>query len=206
MAKVKAGLTDIPAIALMAKAQSVHNGIVGNPVFFTNPLPTALLVQGLIDELVTANAAVCANNGPKEVRTRKNAARAVADALRRWSGYVQMASAGDAQIILASNFEVVERGSPIGEVPPPEVLKSRLTKHTGRIALAWERKHGARVHHIWMSTSSNPFNWELVGNSRRITFNMDGLTPGNYYWFSVSSLGTAGESCKSEPCLAMAAA
>jgi hypothetical protein len=206
MAKVKAGLTDITAIALVAKAQSVHDGIVGNPAVFAGPKPSAVEVQGLIDELVAANAAVSGNNGPKEVRTRKNAARAVADALRQWSGYVQMVSAGDAHIIRASNFEVVERGSRIGEVSPPDVLKSRLTRHLGRVSLAWKRKHGTRMHHVWMSTSNNPFNWERVGNSRRITFNMDGLTPGTFYWFAVSSIGTAGESSKSEPCLAMAAA
>ena len=206
MAKVKAGITDLPATTLVAKAQSVHDGIAANPVHFPNPVPPAAEVQGRIDELVAANAAVSGNNGPYEVRTRKNAYRAVADALRQWSGYVQMASAGDANIIRASNFEVVERGSRIGEVSPPDVLKSRLTRHTGRVSLAWKRKHGTRMHHVWMSTSNNPFNWERVGNSRRITFNMDGLTPGTFYWFSVSSIGTAGESSKSEPCLVMAAA
>ena len=206
MAKVKAGLTDLPAPALAAKAQSVHNGIVAHPAYFPDPIPAASELQGLIDTLVVANATVSANNGPKEVRERKSAAKAVTQALRSLAGYVQMRSAGNAEVIAASNFEVAQRGGPIGELPPPEFLRSRLTKFTGRASLAWKRQHGANLHHVWMSTSNEPFEWVMVGSTTKRRFNMEGLTPGKFYWFTVSSIGTAGESSKCGPCPVMAAA
>ena len=35
--------------------------------------------------------------------------------------------------------------------------------------------------------------------------NVDSLQPGTFYWFSVSAVGTAGTSSKSDPAQAMAA-
>ena len=57
-----------------------------------------------------------------------------------------------------------------------------------------------------MSTTNDPFNWTSVGTTSKSRINIDGLTPGKFYWFAVSAIGAAGESSKSEPCLVMAAA
>ncbi|MBK8340228.1 MAG: fibronectin type III domain-containing protein [Flavobacteriales bacterium] len=76
---------------------------------------------------------------------------------------------------------------------------------SGRAALRWEREDGAEMHHVYMSTSNNPFTWVLIGATTKSRFNADNLVPGTLYWFAVTALGAAGESSKSDVLLARAA-
>lgn len=206
MARVKLGLEGLPATGLVAKAQALHDAVVDNATLFPSPIPTPPAFQALIDKLVTANAAVDANRGRNEYLVRDNADAAVREGIKQWAGYVQMVSGGDATTIKVSTFEVVKRGSPVGELPPPRNLGARLTNFTGRASLIWEREEGADTHHVYMSTSNDPFKWELIGVTSKSRFNVDDLEPGKFYWFAVTAIGTAGESSKSEPCRVMAAA
>lgn len=68
------------------------------------------------------------------------------------------------------------------------------------------REEGTDTHHVYMSTTNAPFNWELIGVTSKSGFNVDDLQPGKFYWFAVTAIGAAGESSKSEPCRVMAAA
>lgn len=206
MARVKLGLTGLPATGLVAKAQALHDAVVANATLFPNPIPTPPAFQALIDTLVAANAAVDANKGRKEYMDRDNADTAVRESIKQWAGYVQMVSGGDPTKIKLSTFEVIKKGSPVGELPPPRNLGARLTNFTGRAALVWEREEGADKHHVYMSTTNDPFNWELIGVTGKSRFNVDHLEPGKFYWFAVTAIGAAGESSKSEPCRVMAAA
>lgn len=205
MARVKLGLTGLPATGLVAKAQALHDNVNGNPAF-PNPVPTPAAFQTLVDELVAKNAAVEANRGRREYRERDTAEAALVEAVKQWAGYVQMASAGDATVIKSSGFEVVDRGSPVGELDPPRNLGTRATNMEGRVSLRWQREVDADMHHVYMSTSNDPFAWQLIGVTTKSRFEVDQLEPGRFYWFAVSAIGAAGESSKSEPCRAMAAA
>jgi hypothetical protein len=60
--------------------------------------------------------------------------------------------------------------------------------------------------HVYMSTSNAPFQWDFIGVTTKSRFHADNLAPGTFYWFAVSAINAAGESSKSEPCRAMAAA
>lgn len=206
MARVKTGLTGLPATGLVATLQGVHDSVVANASVFPNPVPAPPAFQLLIDSLATANAAVEANKGRKEYRDRDIAETKLREAARQWAAYVQMVSDGDPDVISLSAFGIVKRGSPVGELPPPQKLQARLTNVEGRASLVWDREDGTDIHHVYMSTSSDPFNWVLIGASTKSRFNVDSLEPGKFYWFAVSALGAAGESSKSEPCRVMAAA
>lgn len=205
MATVKLGLTGLPATGFVAKAQGVHDGMNGN-ANFPSPEPTLPVFQGYIDALVAANAAVEANGGKAEHTARRVAVANLRAAYKQLAAYVQMASGGDAVKIMSANFQVVKRGTPVGELPPPKNLGARLTNFSGRVDLRWKREDGADMHHVYMSTSDSPFKWELIGVTSKSRFHADSLEPGKFYWFAVSAIGAAGESSKSEPCLAMAAA
>ena len=190
---------------LVSRAQGLHDGIKGNAQF-PSPLPTAEAFQTLIDELAAGNAAVAANKGRAEYLVRDIAERNLRDAIKQWKGYVQMASGGDADLILTTNFGVSKRPQPRSPLDPPRNLGARLTSHSGRAALVWSTEKGAEMHHVYMSTSADPFKWELIGVTTKSRFNADNLAPGTFYWFAVSAINAAGESSKSEPCRAMAAA
>ena len=205
MSTVKIGLDGQPATKLVAYSQALHDKVNGNANFAT-PTPALGVLQTAITALIVANAAVDANAGPAEHQARRVAVRSVEGLVRQLAGYVQAVSAGNEGVILSSGFAVRNKGTPVGELAPPTALMSRVTDKTGRGALVWEREHGADMYHVFMSTTNNPFKWELIGATTKSRFNADTLEPGTFYWFAVTAIGAAGESSKSEPCLLMAAA
>ncbi|MEO8587790.1 MAG: hypothetical protein ABI432_00325 [Flavobacteriales bacterium] len=205
MATVKMGVDTLPATGLVAKAQGIHDSMVGNAKF-PNAVPTPAALQGLIDALVAANAGVDKNGGKVEHQARREADKALRAALKEWAGYVQMASSGDEDTILSSGFEVRKKPAPIGALNPPTKLVSLFSNKTGRASFRWDREEGADLHHVFMSTSNNPFKWELIGATTKSRFNADSLEPRTMYWFAVTAIGAAGETSLCEPLLLMAAA
>lgn len=199
------GVSRLSGTELVPKAQGIHDGVVANAALYPAPVPTAATMQGYIDDLAAANAAVEANGGKGDHQAKRTAEKVLRAAIKAWAGYVQNASGGDEDKILLSKFEVVKRGAPIGELNPPQNLGSFVTNRSGRVALRWKREDGAEMHHVFMSTTAEPFNWQLIGATSKSRFNADSLEPGTFYFFAVTALGAAGESSKSEPCRAMAA-
>ena len=200
------GVSHLPATGLVAKAQGIHDGVVANAALYPAPVPTAAVMQGYIDDLAAANAEVVANGGRAAHTAKRKAEQLVRSAIKDWAGYVQNASGGDEGKILKSNFEVVKRGSPYGDLNPPTKLVSRFTNKTGRASFRWDREAGADMHHVFMSSTNNPFKWELIGVTTKSRFDADSLEPRTMYWFAVTAIGAAGESSLSEPLLLMAAA
>ncbi len=200
------GVSHLPATGLVAKVQGILDGLKANAVLYPAPVPTTAAMQTFIDDLAAANAEVAVNGGKVAHTAKRTAEKLVRSGLKDWAGYVQGVSGGDEDKILKTNFEVVKRGSPYGELNPPKSLAAQTTKTSGRVALRWNREAGADMHHVFMSTSASPFNWVLIGSTTKSRFNADSLVPGTFYFFAVSAIGAAGESSKSEPCQAMAAA
>ncbi len=205
MSTAKMAVRGLNAREVVAKAQAIHDGLDGNGAFPT-PVPTMDTFQNHIDELAAANAAVEANGGKSERVAQRNALKVVLADIKGLMGYVQMASGGDATLIQSANFEVVQRGGPIGELDPPVRLEAKFTNYEGRASMVWQREYGADMYHVYMSTSNNPFNWQLIGATTKCRFNADSLEPGTIHWFAVTAIGAAGESSKSEPLMARAAA
>ena len=199
------GVSHLSATELVAKAQSIHDAMTANPVYAT-PNPSLTVLQTGIDKLAEANAAVDENPGPAEHHTRRQYLLQLKALLKTLAGYVQTTSGVDETKILSSGFDVARRGSPIGELNPPVNLGSRVTSMSGRVSLKWESPYGTEMNHVFMSEASSPFNWVLIGATSKSRFNADSLEPGKFYWFAVSAIGAAGETSKSEPARAMAAA
>ena len=200
------GVSHLPATGLVAKVQGIHDAVVANAALYPAPVPTPAVMQGYIDGLAAANAAVDAHGSKGDYQAKRTAEKVLRDAVRLWASYVQDISGGAEAKIFPSSFEVIKRGTPIGELAPPVNLGARLTNRSGRVALRWVRQDGADMHHVFMSTNDTPYNWVLVGATSKSRFDADSLAPGTFYFFAVTALGAAGESSKSEPCRAMAAA
>ncbi|MEO8068778.1 MAG: fibronectin type III domain-containing protein [Flavobacteriales bacterium] len=173
---------------------------------FAAPNPTMVVFQGHIDALAAANADAEVTGGKPAFTAKRAAVKVVRMDVKKLASYVQNISGGDADMILLSGFEIAKRNPFYGELTPPVNLISRLNKHTGRVALQWKRQDGADMHHVFMSKGNSPYDWVLVGSTPKSRFNMDGLVAGVFYYFAVTAIGAAGESSKSEPCTAMAAA
>ena len=199
------GLIGLAATAIVAKAQGLLDKLTGSAVTFPAPVPALEDFQTDIDTLAAANAAVDGNGGKAEHQAKREALAVVRADIKSLAGYVQATSAGDASKILLSGFEVAKRGTAIGELAPPEKLTTRFTNMEGRASFYWKGDRGTDLYHVYLSTSNNPFNWELIGATTKCRFNADSLEPATLYWFAVSAVGAAGESSKSEPLLARAA-
>mgnify|MGYP003394585925 CR=1 FL=1 len=65
---------------------------------------------------------------------------------------------------------------------------------------------GSRLYHVYMGTNTtDPKNWTLVGVTTKARFEVDNLESGTFYFFSVTAIGAAGESARSDWARALAA-
>ena len=202
---VKLGITDISPAELVVKGRNHVKAMTGSTIY-TTPTPALATITAACDRLDEANQEVLFNGG-KAAYDERNAAEFELRALiKELGGYVQAVSKGDRPSIRdGAGFDVVEPGQPIGELAPPESLGSRVTNMVGRVALDWKRVYGAKLYHVYMSTSNDPFNWVLTAVTTKSKLDLDSLDSGKFYWFAVSAIGAAGESSKSDPAHARAA-
>lgn len=199
------GLKGLAATAIVAKAQGLLDKLLSSIAIFSSPVPTLVEFQAHIDKLAAANATVDANGGKDAHQAKQEGLAVVKGDIKMLAGYVQTTSAGLADKILLSGFDVVRHGSPKGELMPPQKLTTRATNMVNRASFYWKGDDGADVYQVFMSRSNNPFTWELIGTTTKRRYNADRLESGVQYWFSVSAVGAAGETSKSEPLLARAA-
>jgi len=204
MATAKMGLGGLPSTGIVAKSQGIHDKMDGNALYPAAD-PTPAVMQTDINALAAANAEVSNNGGKAAYQARNVAEKKVRANLKKWVGYVQMASGGDRDKILASGFGVVERGTPYSQPNPPLNLNALLTRTANRVALRWEFQPGVDMHHVFMSKSNDPFTWELIGSTTKCRFDVNNLPSGEARWFAVTAIGAAGESTKSDVLLARAA-
>jgi len=199
------GLNGLSATEIVAKAQGVHDMLAASATTFPAPVPVLATFQTHIDALAAANAAVDNNGGKADHLQKKKALQLVKADMKTRMAYVQAVSGSNADIINIGGFDVVKRGGPIGELTPPKNLFCKFTTMVGRATFVWDREQGADMHHVYISSSNDPFKWELIGASTKSRFNADSLEPGTIYCFAVTAIGAAGETSKSEPLLARAA-
>ncbi len=204
MAYVKLGTAGLPATGLVVKSQHIHDSMVGLAQYPT-PVPTQVAFQGAITALSLANAAAV-NGGKAELQARRTAERALLTMYRLRAAYVQDESAGDADLIGLTGFEVRATGKPLGDLDRPANLVAGIAKVTGRVAARWKATRGADSYQVFLSTTNAPYNWVLVGNTTKARFNIDGLTRGQIVWIAATAVGAAGTTSLSEPLEAMAAA
>ncbi len=201
---VKLGLKGLTPTDLVKRGRN-HVTMMTGSAIYTTPTPALATITAACNRLDAANQAVLFNGGKLAYTERDEADQELRDLIKELAGYVQAVSKGDKPQVQDGGFDVVEPGEPIGELPAPQALGSRLTTLEGRVALDWERVNGAKMYQVYMSTSNDPLKWELVAVTTKSRVNVDSLESGRFYWFAVNAVGAAGASSKSDPALAKAA-
>ncbi|MBP6574070.1 MAG: hypothetical protein KA230_06460 [Flavobacteriales bacterium] len=202
--KVVVRLRGRSALAKLDLARYVVSQMTGNINFAGLAAQVTALgsaADALESAITAANSRDIVAVGQKQL-----AEVAVMDLLSKLCDSVNGIAAGDMAKLLTCGFPLRRENTPIGELPPPTKVLSKLTNTTGRVALVFTGSTGTLSYNVYRSTSSDPFNWVLIGNTSKQKYNDDDNTPGTFYYYAVSALGTAGESSKSEPARAMAAA
>lgn len=205
MKTIRVGLDGLSAIDKVAKALFIHGKMTGNASFPT-PVPTLVVLDAARVALESAVAETL--NGGKAATFAKNQAEDELDELiTQLAGYVISVAGSDEAMILSSGFELRKRGSPIGDLPAPEKLRARFTDQHGQIKLDWSRVQGASLYQVYQNDTDPTKEelWKLLTMTTRSRHMVDGLTTGQYYWFRVNAVGTAGESPMSDPATSLAA-
>ena len=126
------------------------------------------------------------------------------DLIVQLATYVENIAKGDPEVILLSGFDLAQEPTPIGELPPPENLRTSATDIEGQLRLKWGAVRGAKSYIVECAQSANG-PWTQVTVTARANHSVDGLTAGTKYWFRVRAVGAAGMSGWSDPAVKMAA-
>jgi len=192
------------AFAKLDQASYVVARMTGNANFPTLADQVTALGTAM-DALKTA--ITNANSGDHEaVGLKQLLEEQVVELLAMLCDSVNGIAAGNKALLLTTGFPLRRDNKPAGPLPPPQKVAGRYTQVSGGAKLEWDGNEHARMYNVYMSTTAEPFAWQLVGTSTKRRYEPTGLTPGTFYWFSITAVGTAGESSKSEPAMVMAAA
>jgi len=202
MAKVKIGLSNISAANMILKVAQIREEMEGN-VNFPTPSPTLLEIDDARDALAGAITDAL-NRDSAKVAIRKLKYAEMKYLLEQLGAYVQSESAGDAEKIISSGFEVVQQGGPIGPLPAATDM-SATSAGIGSEKLNWNAVRGARAYIVELCTTDPAIeaSWTLYAYTTQSRYTATGLTTGQLMWFRVKAIGAAGvgEACDPARCV-----
>ncbi|MBK7102947.1 MAG: fibronectin type III domain-containing protein [Flavobacteriales bacterium] len=202
--KVVVRLKGRSALAKLDQARFTVTKMKGN-ANFTNLAAQVTDLESAADTL--ESAITLARSGDYErVGLKQVAEDALMALLAKLCDSINGEAAGDKSKLLTCGLPLRRENQPVGELPPPVKLVSKLTETRGRVSLQWVGPDGTRLYNVYWSTTNSPYDWRLLSGATKQRYNADGLEPGTVYYFAVSAVGTAGESSRSEPAEVMAAA
>lgn len=167
--------------------------LTGNVHFAVTDPPVAD-IQAMADDLEADIDAIGAGN--KALIPHRNGLEEDArEMIRQLSYNIQFLSQGNEEKIKSAGFEV--RKTNTTAPLPGQVMNLVATPvGPGKIKLKWDKDPGSAVYIIERATTLYPPEpagaiWDGIGKTRRVTATIDGLVPGQIYFFRV--YGTNGD-------------
>jgi hypothetical protein len=207
---IKPGLSRVTATALVEKGRNHVTMMTGNAAFLApNPVPNPSLatLTAACDKLDTANQAYAFNRGKVEKEARDLAYEELKVIIREMSGYVQLASKGEKDIILSAGFDTVKAPTSAGIPSVPADVRADATKVHGQIEVRWGASKGHRLYKLYQ-TDGDPTQeagWVLIAETGKVRHIVDGLARFKTYSFRVVAVGSVGISIPSDAASATAA-
>lgn len=118
------------------------------------------------------------------------------------AGFVQNASQGEKEAILASGMEVASMSRASQDMTQPKAMQSDTSKVSGQIMLKWEKVSGARSYLVEKSHDGTN-DWLPAGVSTKTKITIDGLPAVSVVWFRTCAVGPNGNSPWSDPVRAL---
>lgn len=202
---IKLALASLSNLRVLALLRRVIQMLTGNANFPTPLVPLAdmeLLANKLDDAIAEAK------EGSRVSKYQRNTFVAQAKVmLASQADYVRAVSKGDADMLVTSGFDMAKQPEHYGVPSAPVKLTSRATNVSQEVEVRWPKSTGVLGHRVFM-TDKDPVTdpvWQYVDFTSRTSFVFTGLESYKPYWFSVTSIGAAGESDLSKPILGRAA-
>jgi hypothetical protein len=202
---IKLALASLSNLRVLALLRQVVSMLTGN-LFFPTPIVPLADMTLLADEL--EDAIKKAKSGDRvSIAERNILVDQAKEMLTSQADYVRAVSKGNRPMLLSSGFELSKERERYGIPLAPEKLSSRATKLSHEVEVRWPKATGILGHRVFMTDQdpvTNP-TWEYVDFTSRTSFVFKGLESYKAYWFSVTSINSAGESELSKPILGRAA-
>ncbi len=177
-----------------------------NAFFPAPPIDQAALARLSTD---FADSIAKATQGTPTARAARDAkALEVRAALSTTADYVRLVSAGNAEMLSSSGFDMAKVPAPVGPISAPLMKLAQMTGIVGEVELAWTRRIGSHSYTV-LRTDMDPALaqtvWTPVASTTKVRYTATGLVPYKPYWFAVQALGTQGPSAISDPMIGRAA-
>ena len=186
--KITNGFDRLPDAALMERSSFIYSNMEGNPSF-PSPWPTMpdllLLIQAFRQAVATAAT------GDRILIAEKRQKRfELVDALHVLGYYVLFASRGNAQIVLASGYELAKDAS-TSVLLKPAMPKVENTDQDGQLLVRVKKVKGAiaYIHQYTTDPELKKESWTSVTTSA-VKCKLTGLQPGSKYYIKVGAIGT----------------
>ena len=193
----------------LAQFSTDHITAMTGNVNFPTPTPNAAdFLAALTAFQTTYSAAELAKAAAKQAVSEKDEARAYLELLLNQRGnYVQIASNGNAPVILSAAFPVMNPRTPVGELAVPINLLITLNGTPGIMHLSWSGVESARSYVIQCSPADTMVReWSPLKMSTITKLKIDGLELGKVYAFRIAAIGgSTGQSDWSAEVVRMAA-
>jgi hypothetical protein len=179
-------------VQLVNDSSRIATSMTGN-ASYPSPVPT-------LAQLATAHAAfaaaVNALDRSKASTVRRDQARqALVQGLRDLALYVQHASAGDPQKLLASGFPLQRKRGPVtGEPQVPQQVRVRQSAVSGRLLARCKADPGAKSYQWRIATAQAPTAWTVFDTVTAARFTFEALVPGTQYVVQVRAFARNGAS------------
>lgn len=203
---VSLGIDRVSVKALVGKARNSVTMMTGNPVY-PNPEPKLETITELADKLAAADEAYDFNRGKLEKDQRDLSFQDLKMGYRNLGAYVQVASNGDKEAILAGGFDVRRSAHPLGIPQAPLNVLAMATRFQRQLEVRWGASKGRLLYKVYqtMGDPTLETGWELIAETGKTRLLVDGLERFHTYSYRIVAVGAAGASPASDAASATAA-
>ena len=190
-----------------AKAGHVIACLTNNPHFpepWPEPVPSLALLNAAYQAYLDAYHASLTHDSLK--RMQRDAARAtLTDLLRQVAGYLELVAHLDTAKLATTGFDLrkdIVRGVHSGTLPAPVDFTATHGPKSGTALLHVARLAGAKLYEVQVAQGdpSVEANWKTVAKSSVSSHILiEGLTPGQMYWFRIRAIGSGGDGEWTDP-------
>jgi hypothetical protein len=190
-----------------AKVGHILSSLTNNPNFpepWPEPVPSLARLNEAYSIYVAAYHASLTHDTLK-TKQRVAARQTLTDMLKHVASYLEVIAHLDTDKLFTTGFDLrkdIVRGIYGGILPAPSGFKITHGQKSGSLILHVARLAGAKSYDVDMAQGDPTIeaNWHHATNSATGThILLEGLTPGQTYWFRIRGIGSGGEGVWTDP-------